>query len=59
MTHAGHGADQVGAWAQVSYLAQVLDAVALGGHRISVGIVNPANHFDGSSLQFETLAFTR
>ncbi|SVK49615.1 Uncharacterised protein [Acinetobacter baumannii] len=59
MTYARHGADQVGARAQVSHFAQVFDAVALGRHRVSVRIVDPADHVDRGSLQFEALAFAR
>lgn len=59
MTHARHGANQVGARAQVGHFAQVFDAVAFGRHWVSVRIVDPADHFDRGGLQFEALAFAR
>jgi hypothetical protein len=59
MTYASNGTDQVGAWAQVSDLAQIFDAVAFGRHWVSVRIVNPAHHFNRGGLQFETLAIAR
>ena len=42
LPHAGHGAEGVGAHAQVRHLAQVLEGVALGRDRVGVGIVDPA-----------------
>ena len=56
VTNPGHGANDVGARAQVSLFTQVLDAVALGGHRVGVRIFDPAHHLDVGGLQFERLA---
>ncbi len=45
VTHAGYRANQVGARTQVRYFTQILDAVALGRHRVGVRVFHPAGHF--------------
>jgi hypothetical protein len=52
----GHRADHVGARAQVGDLAQVLHRVALGLHRVGVGVVDPAHHLDRGGAQLDRLA---
>ncbi len=56
VAHPGHSANDVGARTQVGLLAQVLDAVALGGHRVGVRVFDPADHLDLGGLQLERLA---
>ncbi len=59
VAYAGHGAYQVSARAQVRHFTQILDAVALGRHRIGIRIVHPAGHFNLGCLQLKALAFAR
>ena len=56
VTNAGHGANDVGARAQVGLFTQVFDAVALGSHRVGVRIFDPADYLHLGRLQFESLA---
>ena len=55
VTHPGDGAHEIGAWTQVSLFAQVLHAVALGGHGIGIRIIDPANNCYIGGLQLEGL----
>ncbi|VGP53840.1 hypothetical protein SB00610_02579 [Klebsiella quasipneumoniae subsp. similipneumoniae] len=55
VTHAGNRADQVGARTQVGHFTQILDAVALGRHRISVRVFHPAGHFHVGRLDLKAL----
>jgi hypothetical protein len=58
VAHPGHGADHVGARPQVRDLAQVLHGVALGLHRVGLGILDPADrdHLLGAQLDGLALA---
>ncbi len=56
MTYAGDSADEVSARTQVRHFTQVLDAVALGRHRVGVWIFHPAGHFDVACLDLKALA---
>jgi hypothetical protein len=59
VAHAGHGANDVGARAQVRDLAAEFERVRLGLNRIGVGVLDAADHFDATRLDFERLALRR
>ncbi|MNF78279.1 hypothetical protein D3C84_604550 [compost metagenome] len=56
VAYPGHGADHVGTGTQVTLLAQVFDAVALGRHGVGVRVFDPAHDLDVGGLQLEGLA---
>ena len=58
VTHAGYRANQVGARTQVRYFTQILDAVALGRHRVGVRVFHPAGHFHAGRLDLKALTLT-
>ena len=55
MTHASYRANQVGARTQVRYFTQILDAVALGRHRVGVRVFHPAGDFHAGRLDLKAL----
>ena len=56
VAHARDRTEQVGARSQVGDLAQEFERMRLGLDRIGFRIFDPADHFDRTGLQFETLA---
>ena len=54
--HPGDGAEGVGAGPQVGDLAQVLERVLLGGDRVGLGVVDPADDLDRLGLDLDRLA---
>lgn len=58
MANARHGANQVGARAQVGNFTQVFNAMAFSRHRISFRIVYPAAYFNMTGLNLKALALT-
>jgi len=51
-----HGTDGVGPRTQVRDLAQVLEGVLLGRHRIGIRIIHPADDLDALGLHLESLS---
>ncbi len=56
VAHAGHGAKQVGARAQVRHFAQEFHRVLLGLDRVGFRIVHEAGNYHIAGLDFEALA---
>ena len=59
VTHPRDRADGVGARTQVGDLPQVLEGMALGRHRVGLGIVDPAHHFHRVRLELAALSPSR
>ena len=56
IAHASDGAEGIGARPQVGLGAQVFEAVTLLGDRVSLRVLDHADHLDGTGLDFHALA---